>query len=377
MRERRRIFVIFLTVLIDLIGFGIVLPILPYVAARHGAGGLGYGLLLGIFSAAQLFGTAILGRLSDRLGRRPVILATTFVNATGYALFAVASSYEALVFARLISGFASGNISVAQAYIADVTPLERRSRAMGTIGAAFGIGFIVGPALGAIAARYGGNLGPGALAGALALINFVVAWAILDESLDQAHRQNSPFFDPSPFRRAFAREKLRPLLVVWLLAPFAFAGWITVLPLDAAERFGWGEREMGALFVLIGVIAAVVQGWLFGKLQRRTGDRALLIAGNAGMALALVVLPLMPSGFALYVWMVPFATSNSFFGPSATGMVSTLAGVAEQGTILGVAQSVGAVGRLAGPEAIGLLHDHVGSVTAILACAAVMALSSV
>lgn len=357
-------------------GFGIVLPILPYVSARHGAGGLGYGLLLGIYSAAQLAGTSVLGRLSDRLGRRPIILATTFVNAAGYALFAFASSYEALLAARLISGFASGNISVAQAYIADVTPPDRRSRAMGTIGAAFGIGFIVGPAVGAFAARWGTNLGPGVVAGTLALMNFVVAWAVLDESLDEAHRRHSPFFDAAHFRAAFANPRLRPLLTVWLLAPFAFAGWITVLPLDAAERFGWGERQMGVLFVVIGAVAAVVQGWLFGRVQRRAGDRALLVAGNAGMALALVTLPLVPSGAALYWWMIPFATANSLFGPAATGMVSVLAGVAEQGTILGVAQSVGALGRMAGPEVIGLLHDRAGSAVAVLACAVVMGLSA-
>jgi MFS family permease len=148
---RSRVAIIFLTVLIDLVGFGIVIPILPYHAQALGAGGFGLGALFGVYSLMQFFGTSLLGRLSDRVGRRPVLLATMIINAAGYVLFAFARTYPLLFLARAVSGFAGGNISVAQAYMADISTPAERSRAMGTIGAAFGLGFVVGPAIGGFA----------------------------------------------------------------------------------------------------------------------------------------------------------------------------------------------------------------------------------
>src|SRR5216684_8105053 len=169
--SRARVGVIFFTVLIDLIGFGIVLPILPFYAQRFGAAGLGYGGVIGVFSLRQFVATALLGKLSDRIGRRPVLLTTMLVNAVGYALFAFAGSYWVLFLSRVVSGFAGGNISAAQAYVADITTPAERSKGMGMIGAAFGLGFIVGPALGGLAGHYVGPTAPGWVAVALCLAN--------------------------------------------------------------------------------------------------------------------------------------------------------------------------------------------------------------
>src|SRR5436190_16609112 len=179
---RSRFAVIFFTVVIDLIGFGIIIPILPYYAQRLGAGGFGLGALLGVFSAMQFVATAFLGRTSDRVGRRPILLTTMLVNALGYVLFAAAHSYAVLFFARVVSGFAGGNISAAQAYMADITTPAERSRGMGVVGAAFGIGFSIGPAIGGFAAHFG-TAAPGLVAVALSLANFVSAYLILPESL--------------------------------------------------------------------------------------------------------------------------------------------------------------------------------------------------
>src|SRR6059058_78175 len=180
---RSRVAVIFFTVLIDLIGFGIIIPILPYYAQRLGAGGLGLGALLGVFSAMQFVATAFLGRTSDRVGRRPILLTTMLVNALGYLLFAAAHSYPVLFLARVVSGFAGGSISAAQAYVADITTPAERSRGMGMIGAAFGIGFSLGPAIGGFAAHWGGPAAPGLVAVGLSVANFLSAYFILPESL--------------------------------------------------------------------------------------------------------------------------------------------------------------------------------------------------
>ncbi len=375
--SRARLGVIFLTVLIDLIGFGIIIPILPYYAQRFGAHGLGFGLLIGAYAGMQFVATAVLGRLSDRWGRRPLLLVTMFLNAVGYVTFAYAGSYAVLLVARLVSGFAGGNISVAQAYVADITTIQDRSKGMGVIGAAFGLGFIIGPAVGGLSSHYLGPAAPGLIAAGLSLLNLALAWRILPESLHEHHRSTKPLFVIGHFGDALAHRELRWLMVVWFLAPVAFAGYTVALPLYASAAFGWREKELGWLFMIIGIVAATIQGWGFGRLSRRTGDRPLLITGMFGMALGILVVPFAGSAAALYGWTVLLAFSNSIFGPAASGMVSVLADPSEQGTVLGVAQSLAALGRLIGPGAIGAAYDHAGTRTAFVIAAAIMALGGV
>ncbi len=372
--SRSRLGVIFFTVLVDLIGFGIVLPILPMYAQRFGAQGIGYGALVFVFSAMQFLATALLGRLSDRIGRRPILLTTMVFNAAGYALFAFAPSYAVLFVARVISGFASGNISAAQAYVADITSPAERARGMGTIGAAFGIGFVVGPMIGGLADHYGGHLAPGLIAAGLSVANFFSASAILRESLAPEHRTRRPVFDFGHMGEALGRRQLRPLMLVWLIAPFAFAGYTVALPLHVTRAFGWGAKELGWLFVVIGAIAAVVQGFLFGKLERHTGARALLITGLFGMALSIGAVPYAGTGLLLYAWTVPLAFANSLFAPAASGLVSIYADRREQGTILGAAQAFAALGRSVGPLAAGWAYDGFGSRPTFLLMGAMMGL---
>lgn len=362
-----RIAVIFFTVLIDLIGFGIILPILPFDAQRFGAHGVGFGALVFVFSGMQFLSTAILGRLSDRVGRRPVLLTTMLLNAAGYVLFALAGSYMALFVARLVSGFASGNISAAQAYMADITTPAERSRGMGFIGAAFGIGFTLGPALGGLAHHWWGSAAPGLVAAALSLANFASAYAILPESLRPEHRTVRPLFGLGHLGEALARPRLRPLMIVWAVAPFAFAGYTVAMPLFAAATLGWREKQLAWLFTVIGVTAAVVQGGLFGRMARRFGERRLLTAGTLGMAVAIGVLPFLGTSAAVYGWTFVLALSNSAFAPAATGLVSVYADPTEQGTMLGAAQAFGALGRSLGPLAIGTVYDALGPAAALLA----------
>jgi multidrug resistance protein len=370
---RSRLAVIFFTILIDLIGFGIIIPILPYYAQRLGAGGFGLGVLLGVFSLMQFVATALLGRTSDRVGRRPILLATMLFNAAGYLLFAAAQSYPVLFVARVVSGFAGGNISAAQAYVADITTPSERSRGMGIIGAAFGLGFIIGPAVGGLSAHYLGPAAPGLVAAGLSLANFVSAYFVLPESLRDEHRAVREIWDFSHLGDALRHPRLAPLMMAWALAPLAFAGYTVALPLWAGVAFGWREQELGWLFTIIGATAAVVQGYLFGKLAARVGERSLLVAGLFGMALAIAVIPALHSSAALYGWTVVLAFSNSIFGPAATGLVSVFADPTEQGTVLGAAQALGALGRLLGPVVIGKVYDGSPGAAFLLA-GAVMAL---
>lgn len=374
---RSRLLVVLVTVFIDLVGFGIVLPILPFYALRFGVEGVGFGIVVSAFSAMQFLATAFLGRLSDRVGRRPILLTTMVINTVGYVLFAFAGSYAMLLLSRIVCGFAAGNISVAQAYIADVTPPSERSRGMAALGAAFGVGFIVGPAVGGLAHHYLGTAAPGLVAAALSIGNFASAWVILSESLDHAHRSSRSLWDFGHFGEAFARRPLRPLMILWGLVPFAFSGYTVILPLHAASRFGWGERELGYFFAVVGLTAAVVQGYIFGKLVRRVGERVLVRVGTVGMALSIGLVPWLGTSAALYGLSIALAFSNSIAAPALTGLVSIYAGPAEQGTILGAAQSVSAFGRMTGPSTFGTVYDAASGLAAFVGAGAVMLAGSV
>ena len=372
---RARLGVIFLTVLIDLIGFGILVPILPYLAQRFGASGLGLGILMGAYSGMQFLSTLYLGRLSDRIGRRPVLLITMVLNAAGYVLFARAGSYTGLLFARLVSGFASGNIAVAQAYIADITSPAERSRRMGLIGAAFGIGSVTGPALGALAAQLGGGAAPGFVAASLSLINFALAWRILPESLGHEHRIERKLLDLAHIKRTFANPRLRPLLLVWFLAAFSWTGYITVLSLHAEMDWGWNAGDLGIFFVVVGLVTIVMQGWGFGRIVPRTGERRLLIGGAFLMAAGIGAMAFVSWMPAFWAWTLLLAFGNSLYGPAATGLASTLADPSEQGTILGLVQALGALGRLSGPGTFGATFDGAGAEIAFVGTAFAMLLA--
>jgi DHA1 family tetracycline resistance protein-like MFS transporter len=369
---RPRLAVIWFTVFVDLVGFGIVMPILPYFAQRFGAHGLGYGMLVGAFSLMQFLATAMLGRLSDRIGRRPILLSTMVLNAAGYILFAFAPSYGLLLVARLVSGFAGGNISAAQAYVADITSSVDRSKGMGLIGMAFGLGFILGPGIGGAANHLWGPAAPGLVAAGLSLLNFVSASLILPESLRVEHRARRELWPFRHMAEVLSHPELRALMLVWAIAPFAFAGYTVALPLWAADRLGWKEQDLSLFFIVVGAVAAGTQGGLFRILTRRFGDRRLLVTGMLGMAVSIGVVPFLATSGALYGWTVILAFSNSIMSPAATGLVSTMAAANEQGAVLGVAQSLAALGRFSGPEVTGVVYDQGTPTAAFVVAAAAM-----
>lgn len=374
---RSRLGVIFLTVFIDLVGFGLIIPILPFYAQSMGVHGLGFGALIGAFSLAQFVATVVLGRLSDRAGRRPVLLGSILLGALSYTAFAFAHTYWFLLLARTLAGFAAGNLSVAQAYIADVTGPADRSRGMGLVGAAFGLGFIVGPALGGVAGHHGGPAAAGLLAAGLCLINFTSAYFILPESLEHEHRTTRRLLDIEHLRTGLSEPRLRPAFLVFAVVPFAFSGHMVALPLFADRAFGWGEREIGWFFTVFGGVAAFVQGYLFGRIARFVSDRRLALLGMLGMGLAIAAMPLARHGVTLYGLAFVLAFANSVASPALTGIISRLADAREQGAMLGAAHSLSSLGRFSGPFLFGELYDRLGPAAAFVAAGGVMLLGSI
>jgi DHA1 family tetracycline resistance protein-like MFS transporter len=242
------------------------------------------------------------------------------------------------------------------------------------VGAAFGIGFSLGPAIAGFSDHYLGSTAPGLIAVGLSLANFVSAYFILPESLSQEHRVKRPLLDLGHIGDAVARPRLRPLMAVWALVPLGFAGYTAILPLQAYTALGWGKRELAILFTLIGITAAAVQGYFFGRIVRRSGERFLVIAGTFGMALSIAVIPFLPNSLSLYAWTFVLAVSNSVFAPAATGLVSVYADVTEQGTVLGAAQAIAALGRTVGPPLIGTVYD-VSPITSFVLAGLVMVLA--
>ncbi|HXE80385.1 MAG TPA: MFS transporter, partial [Vicinamibacterales bacterium] len=335
--------IIFLTVFIDLLGFGIVIPLLPFYAGHFGASALAVGLLSTSFSVAQFVFAPFWGRLSDRIGRRPVILMGLAGSAASYALFAVAESLTMLVVARIMSGIAGANIPTAQAFIADVTPPDQRARGMGVLGAAFGLGFALGPAVGGFMSRWGYSA-PGWFAAALSLAAFALALAVLPETLPPEARGTSR--RPSrleSFRMALARPQLPLVLAVYFLVLAAFSSFESMFALYGEYRFGLTAASVGYVFTLVGVVLATIQGLLVGRVVRRTGERRLVPVAIVVLACGLALIPVSGSVPVLTLACLVIACGMGFHNPSILSVISQLADPRAQGGALGVSQALGSL----------------------------------
>ncbi|HEV7517036.1 MAG TPA: MFS transporter [Thermoanaerobaculia bacterium] len=361
--RRRVLFTIFLTVLLDLIGFGMILPILSYYPQRFGASAFEIGVLFSSYSLAQLFFAPPLGRLSDRVGRRPVLVTSIAGSVFAYLLFAFAPSFWILVLARSLSGIAASNYSIAQAYLADVSKPEERSKAMGFIGAAFGLGFVLGPAFGAVLSSHG-DRAVGLAAAGLALLNFLFALVWLPESLPAELRSRvgkNRWFDVRGFASLAANRPLFGLLVLYFLVTFCFVLMESTLGLYCQLRFGWGRRQTGLFFVYVGIILVIVQGGLLGRLVRRFGERWLILTGMVLMAAGLFFLPTAPTVLLFGLTGALLAIGNGLNSPATLGLVSRLTDESEQGGTIGISRSFSALARFLGPLAGTFLFGMAGA----------------
>ncbi|HEX7735784.1 MAG TPA: MFS transporter [Ktedonobacteraceae bacterium] len=354
---RSPLFLMALTIFIDFTGFGLVIPLLPFWAEHLGAGPLGVGLILTSYALAQFVFTPILGALSDRYGRKRIILISLCIEVVSFALTALAGSLPMLLFARVIGGIGASNIGSAQAVVADVTPPEKRAAGMGAIGAAIGMGFVVGPALGGIFSLHGGTL-PFWIALGMALLNTLLVLFLLPETRKLQEKVTArEGFIFSGWGKVIRHKAIVSLVLVNLLYTLAFTGMEAVFALLTQKNFGWGATQNGYIFTYIGVIIVLMQGGLVKQLVKRWGERNLMLTGLVLLAIGLVML-IWSSNLALLL----IATGVPSIGdgavtPTSSAVLSLLAPADEQGEILGFSQGLGGLGRTIGPAIAGALFS--------------------
>jgi multidrug resistance protein len=346
--------IIWTTVALDLVGFGIIVPILGRYAERFGANGLQVGLMFASFSVAQMVFAPILGRISDKVGRKPVIVFSLIGTAVGSFVTGAAGALWVLFLGRILDGASGASVAVAQGAVADIAPPEQRARLMGMLGAAFGVGFVVGPALGGLAALGGPHV-PFYLAGSIAAINAVAAIIRLPETkpdtshITEKHQRGTAL---SPALKRFA--------LVGFLSMLGFAGFEATFSIWGQKQFDFTEGSASIVFVFVGVTLVAVQGGLIGPLTQRLGSRKLLRIGLSLVAVGLVLLGFTTTWLMLFVALFLLSLGQGMSGPSGSALVAELAPVERRGEAIGYQQSTAAFGRVAGPVMAGALFDHVG-----------------
>ncbi|HUX85608.1 MAG TPA: MFS transporter, partial [Chloroflexota bacterium] len=361
--------IVYLAVFVDLLGFGIILPILPFYAEKYGANGLWVGAILTAYSAAQLVSALFLGRLSDRIGRRPVLLASLLGSALSLTATGFANSLVLLLISRLIAGAFGGSITTAQAYVADVTTPSERTKYMGLLGASIGMGFVFGPGIGAALSGFGFSTAAFVAAGVAAL-NFLIGIVKLPESRvpgqANATRRN---FHLTDVIAALGQPTLGSALLSTFIATVAFVAMEATFALFGQVRYGLNPEGLGMIFTFVGIVVAVVQGGLIGRLHLRYDDRTLAGAGAVCMGVAFFLIPLMPTLLSAVVVLGFLAAGQGLISPTLSSMVSQSSGIGEQGQTLGIGQSLSAGARAVGPLFAGWLYDRSIALPYLLAAA--------
>lgn len=378
-KNRSQLIFIFLTVFIDLLGVGIVLPLLPFYvklieetapAWLAGNYALVVGALTASYSLFQFLFAPILGGLSDRYGRRPVLLLSLVGAGLSYVLFGLADSFTplgavavlaVLFVSRIIAGITGGSISTAQAYIADITPPQERARGLGMLGAAFGLGFMLGPAIGGLLSNISLSA-PAFAAAALIFGNVIFGYFKLPESLPAEERSAAmPRLNPfTRVRAVVAIDVIRPLLMGVLLLNFAFAGLQSNFAVFADQRFGYGPTQIAFVFAFIGLMAVIMQGFLIRKLVPMFGEARLAVTGMVLMAVGFGLVAVVPAAWMLYPALGVLSIGSGMATPSLTSLISRRVSPREQGAVLGGTQALTSLTMIVGPLFAGLIFDAIG-----------------
>ena len=343
-----------------MLGYGIMLPLLPFFVQAQDGGAMIAGALSSLYASAQLFAGPVLGTLSDRFGRRPVLLLCLLGTSLGYLMLGLADSLPLIFLAVFIDGLTGANLTTAYAYIADVTTSENRARSIGMVGAAFGLGLMAGPALGGLLSRYGLFV-PAFTASAIALSNVIFGFFVLPESLPEEKREIKPvsqmFNWGKQFTNLFRQANIQKFLVALFLLNLAFAGLQSNFPLYSNYRFHWTPSQNSLFYLYVGICAVFVQGFLFGKLQLRFGERRLTPFGLTLMAIGLAGMALARESWMLYpaVTIIALGTGTSI--PSLTALVSLRVSESGQGRLMGGTQTLLSLTNIIGPALAGISFE--------------------
>jgi len=363
MKNKSALSLIFLTVFIDLLGFGILIPILPVFAIKIlEVDETAIGITIALYSLTQFFFNPILGRLSDKYGRRPLILISLLLNAFGYILFAFTHSYLMLLISRIIAGIGGSSIGVAQAFIADVTTREERSKGMGLIGAAFGLGFVFGPLIGGSLAEYGYMVTGFASAG-FSMLAFVLTLILLPESnLNRVNAvtSNRKILDVAAIKKIFQKPDLALLITLFFMLTFSVANIYGTFALLGFKNYHFTDRQNGYMFGIVGLSSAIVQGGLLRIASNYFSQRQLITFGSTFMMIGLFLIPYGGSFLGLAIIVILLSIGTGSLQPTLLSLISEVTPDAEQGVTLGINQSFSAFGRVLGPLWGGFAFEFLG-----------------
>lgn len=354
------VFVIVMTIFIDISGFGIVLPLLPFYANSFGATPFSFGILVASFSVMQFIFAPILGGISDKIGRRPILLISIFFSGFSFVLFAVANSFYLLLISRLIAGMATES-AVARAYIADITPKKERSAGIGKVGAAFGAGFIVGPVIGGLLSEFG-FFGPGLAATILTVVNFVSVFLFLPESLNKKSNKSDIGFSSywDAFKIGYKNPKIGLVLLINFIITLAFSAIPVILPLLGINLFNFKEVDMSYFFMYIGFVQIIIQGFLIGKLEKRFGEEIMIVLGSLLMAIGTFGAPIF-ANILFFVFCVSLIAGGiGVLNTAIPSYVSKRSSSKAQGGGMGLVDSVGSIARIPGPIIGGFMFEFGG-----------------
>jgi multidrug resistance protein len=364
---------IFLTVFIDLVGFGVIIPLLPTYAEKFGANALEIGFLLMSYSLAQFFFTPFWGRLSDNVGRKPILLTSLAASTIGYVMWGFSGSLLMLFASRIVAGLGNANIAVAQAYISDITTEQNRAKGMGLVGAAFGLGFVLGPAIGGALSSFGLQFA-GFIAAFFSLLDLVLTFFFLPEPKERSRAGHERFkLDLGFYTRNLTAKNLRVALAIFLISTFAFANMEATLVLLTEKRFGYSAQQNGWMFAFIGLVMVIMQGGLIGRLSQKFGEKKLVIAGSFIAGCGLLATAYASNQALLYFACALLAIGSGMYTPSNQSVISKLSNKEEVGGVLGIGQSLSTLGRILGPVAGGAAFEYIGMESPYFIGAGVMA----